>query len=237
MKFVLISDTHGRHFHIKNLPPGDVIIHAGDITTNGNLFEVINFLHWFSALKYKYKILIAGNHDRYLESISKTKAEKDLFKNGVYYLNDSGIDLAGIRIWGTPVQPEHNNWAFNKKRGKEIKKHWDLIPNNVDILITHGPSHGFRDYTHNKLNVGCWDLHTKLSTLKPKYHVFGHVHESYGTIKDKESGVIHINASLLDREKKLSNKPLSITISPKVLTSRTSVKKIESNQPFIKKHV
>lgn len=222
MKVVLISDTHGRHFQLTNLPAGDVIIHAGDISTNGKLFEIINFLHWFSSLNYKYKILVAGNHDKYLENINKNEFHT-FFKKKIIFLKDTGITIEGIKFWGTPYQPEHNNWAFNKKRGKDLCYHWNLIPDDIDIVITHTPSFGILDKTNSNINVGCQDLGAKLSEVKPRYHVFGHIHEHWGSLKDIKSGIVHINASLMDKNKILSRKPLTINIktglSPKSLKS------------------
>ncbi len=145
MKIVFISDTHGRHEDVK-LPQGDVLIHAGDISRTGKSVEVEAFLKWLSHQTHKYKILIAGNHDWYFESNSKIMIDSRMPDN-IIYLNDSGCEIEGVRFWGSPIQPEFGNLAFNRKRGEDIKEHWDLIPLNTDILITHGSPYSILDKT------------------------------------------------------------------------------------------
>jgi predicted phosphohydrolase len=121
LKFVAISDTHGQHEQ-SILPPGDVLIHAGDISTRGNETEVREFFDWFTKQDFEHKIFIAGNHDFYFENESSEKINKMLPKE-IVYLNDSGFSLDGINIWGSPITPWFNNWAFNRHRDA-IKKHW-----------------------------------------------------------------------------------------------------------------
>lgn len=207
MKFVIISDTHGRH-HQLSLPEGDVVIHAGDVSGRGLLPEIRDFLNWFEKLNFKYKIFIAGNHDFYFESID------DFQREGIIYLNDSRMEINGIKIWGSPIQPEFHNWAFNRKRGEEIKEHWDLIPSDTDILITHGPPYSILDKTINLENVGCEELLTKVQSIKPKFHLFGHVHEGYGIDKN-DLGTIFINASVLDERYRLKNDPITFELMSK----------------------
>jgi Icc-related predicted phosphoesterase len=106
--------------------------------------------------------------------------------NGVIYLNNSSINIKGVNFWGSPVQPKFFNMAFNKDRGEEIKKYWDLIPEDADVLITHTPPYGILDLTRKGVNVGCEELAKKIQELKIKLSLFGHVHEAQGEIvKDK----------------------------------------------------
>lgn len=205
MKIVAISDTHSRHRQVK-LPKGDILLHAGDISYKGRKEELIDFLDWFSVQKFSYKIFIAGNHDFFLEQAGQTEIEK-LIPEGVTYLNDSGITINGIKIWGSPVTPWFHNWAFNRHRGKAINKHWELIPGDTHILITHGPVFGFLDQVINEQHVGCQDLLRHVLTIKPKVHLFGHIHESYGSIR--RSGIHFINASLLNEHYEMTNRPIS----------------------------
>ena len=156
MKIVCISDTHGHHEKLK-LPEGDLIIHAGDISSRGLRSEISGFLSWFDALDFKYKIFIAGNHDYYFENELQITIE-DLIPSDIIYLNDSGIEIEGHQFWGSPVQPWFYNWAFNRHRGSDIRKHWNLIPQETDILITHGPAFGKLDVTVRGEHVGCADL-------------------------------------------------------------------------------
>jgi len=207
MKLVIISDSHGKH-HKLNLPKGDMLIHAGDVSRSGKPKEVLDFLDWFGQQDFKYKIFIAGNHDFYFEHI----LEQDLLSiipKGVIYLNDSGVVIDGINIWGSPIQPWFHNWAFNRNRGPEIKEHWDLIPLDTDLLITHGPPFGILDKTSKDELVGCEDLMSNLENRKVKLHVFGHIHESYGFYQSNRTS--YINASLLTQYGKMKNDPVEFS--------------------------
>jgi len=208
LRVVAISDTHSRHRRIR-LPKGDILLHAGDISYKGRREELIDFLDWFKSQKFSYKIFIAGNHDFFLEQAKQTEIEK-LIPDGVTYLNDSGITIKGINIWGSPVTPWFHNWAFNRYRGNAINKHWELIPKDTHILMTHGPVYGFLDQVINEQHVGCQDLLRHVLTIKPKVHLFGHIHESYGSIR--RSGIHFINASLANEHYELTNPPVSFDI-------------------------
>jgi len=194
MTFITISDTHGQHRNL-DLPDGDVLIHAGDISSRGTEYEIRSFMDWFERLDYKYKIFIAGNHDFFFEQEDSATIQSILPEN-VIYLNDSGANIEGISIWGSPVSPWFYDWAFNRHRGEDIGKHWDLIPDHIDILITHGPAFGILDRTVSGLHVGCEELKSKIDILKPKIHICGHIHEAYGQIKTPDT--LFINASVLD---------------------------------------
>jgi Icc-related predicted phosphoesterase len=204
LRFVAISDTHCRHHSIK-LPKGDVLIHSGDISYKGKKSEVEDFIKWFSGLNFKYKIFIAGNHDFYFEKEPANEILK-IIPDNIIYLKDSGTVIEGINIWGSPYTPWFFNWAFNERRGALISRHWDLIPNDTDILITHGPVFGILDVVVNEQNVGCKDLLEKVQGLKPKVHICGHIHEAYGTVK--RAGTRFINASQLNEAYELVNKPI-----------------------------
>src|ERR1035438_7317729 len=103
MKLVAISDTHNRHNKLV-MPEGDVLIHAGDATGQGRLSEVTNFLEWMGKQNYKHKILIAGNHD-WLFEVNPVVAEDLCKDNGIIYLNDSGVEIDGVKFWGSPITP------------------------------------------------------------------------------------------------------------------------------------
>jgi len=208
LRIVAISDTHSRHRQVK-LPKGDILLHAGDISYKGRKDELIDFLGWFKSQKFTHKIFIAGNHDFFLEQAKQSDIEK-LIPEGVTYLNDSGITINGINIWGSPVTPWFHNWAFNRYRGNAINKHWELIPKDTHILITHGPVYGFLDQVINEQHVGCQDLLRHVLTIKPKVHLFGHIHESYGSIR--RSGIHFINASQVNELYEMTNPPVSFDI-------------------------
>mgnify|MGYP003692111983 CR=1 FL=1 len=193
MKLVLLSDTHGQHENVA-VPDGDILIHAGDLSLRGTEKELTPFMDWFGALPHSYKILIAGNHDFLAEK--DPKAFQALLPPNVIYLNDSGCEIEGIKIWGSPIQPWFHDWAFNRMRGDAIQPHWDLIPMDTDILITHGPPFGTLDRTTSGNHVGCEVLAEKLAAIQPKLHVFGHIHESHGLIE--KNGTVFVNASVLN---------------------------------------
>jgi len=197
MKLVCISDTHTRHHWIDEVPEGDVLIHAGDMTNRGSFEDLEFFLHWFAALPHPNKILISGNHDWCFERQSDA-SRKIVEDHGVIYLNDEGITIDGVKFWGSPVQPEFCNWAFNRRRGSEINEHWRKIPKNTDVLITHGPPYGILDETYmTRGPVGCGDLRDHiLQRVKPKVHIFGHIHEAHGV--EVVDGITFINASQLN---------------------------------------
>lgn len=204
MKIVFISDTHGFHGKL-TLPEGDVLIHCGDVSGRGMESQIVDFLDWFTQQPHKHKIMIAGNHDFYFEQNTESSIKK-LIPDNVVYLNDSLVKVEGIKIWGSPISTYFYNWAFNKHKGNDIGKHWDLIPHDTDILVTHGPAWQIRDKTHSGVHVGCDLLQNKIFETKPRIHAFGHIHECYG--QDLINDVNFINASVLTADYKLSNKPI-----------------------------
>jgi Icc-related predicted phosphoesterase len=208
MKFVAISDTHGQHEKLV-LPSGDAILHAGDISKRGKEHEVKDFLNWFSSLDYTYKIFIAGNHDFLFEQYPEEKV-RALIPDNVIYLNDSGVCIEGIHIWGSPVTPWFYDWAFNRNRGAEIQKHWHLIPPDTDMLITHGPVFSILDKTTRGEAAGCEDLLRKVQEIAPRIHLCGHIHEARGQM---EIGRTHyINASVLDEHYVMRYEPIVVEL-------------------------
>jgi Icc-related predicted phosphoesterase len=141
-------------------------------------------------------VLIAGNHDFFFEVAKPEEVEALIAEYpGITYLNDSGATIEGIKFWGSPVTPFFHNWAFNRWPD-EIKPHWDLIPEGIDVLITHGPPEGILDFTeYDRDHVGCPTLLEKVKQIKPKVHVFGHIHEARG--KEEIDGTVFINASMV----------------------------------------
>lgn len=209
MKLTFISDTHSLHDNLV-IEPGDILIHCGDFTNKGSLEDTANFACFMAKQNFKHKIVIAGNHDFCFEDDRKKDAEQYFTLNNVIYLNDSGIEIDGLKIWGSPVQPEFLNWAFNRERGDDIRKHWKLIPGNTDILLTHGPAFGILDRVLEGENVGCVDLLEKIKQIKPKIHAFGHIHESYG-FSEKE-GTVFVNACSVNRNYQLVNPPIVVKV-------------------------
>ena len=205
MKFVFLSDTHCKHREI-NVPEGDCFIFCGDMSSRGDLQEIENFALFVQRLPHKNKLVIAGNHDFSFEDERRNQAEELIKAAGAEYLNDSGVQINGMKLWGSPIQPYFRDWAFQRERGEEIKKHWDLIPLDTDILITHGPPQGILDKTRRGESVGCEELLKKVWEVKPKIHVFGHIHEGYGTVKQNE--IVFINSSNLNFLYQYTNPPI-----------------------------
>lgn len=204
MTITAISDTHGLHRRIRNIPSADMLIHAGDVSNYGEEHQVLDFLDWFSKQPHQYKIFIAGNHDFFFEQENEKYIQKNIPAN-IIYLNDSGCEIEGIKIYGSPITPEFYDWAFNRKRGKDIKKHWDKIPSDTDILITHGPPFGILDANIYQSKTGCEDLLKTVQKIKPKYHLFGHIHEAYGIQQTKETSFL--NVSILNERYQITNLP------------------------------
>ena len=217
MRITFISDTHTKHNQISNdLPGGDIIIHAGDFMNSGYTWEeVYPFLKWYDDLdNYDTKIFIAGNHDRLFEDRNQEARGLLTGYKTIDYLQDETIIANDTKIYGSPWQPEFYNWAFNLPRnGEDLREKWFNIPNSTDILITHGPPFGHLDITpYGNLNVGCELLRVRLDSLKPKIHVFGHVHSGYG-YKFYE-GTHFINAAVLNERYRYENKPITIDWNP-----------------------
>lgn len=205
MKIVCISDTHNRHKKL-NIPNADILIHAGDFSTS-NINSIISFNEWLGLLPHKHKIIIAGNNDILFEKDSIRA--KELITNAIY-LEDSGIQINGFNIWGSPVSPKFSNKAFNRSRGQEIKKHWDMIPKEIDILITHTPPLGILDKTFFGYHAGCKDLLGCINKIKPKISIFGHIHHSYGIEKINE--ITFVNASMINELNLTRSNPIIIEL-------------------------
>lgn len=207
MKITFISDTHGKHKHPKlQIPESEIIVHAGDFTSMGKLEEVTDFLKWYSELPHTHKVLIGGNHDFLLEKNSFLF--QSLLPDNITYLENESIEIEGIKIWGSPITPWFYDWAFNRNRGEDIQRYWKQIPDDIDILVTHGPPYNQGDRTARGERVGCEDLLKKVLQIKPKYHVFGHIHEAYGITENEHT--TFINASCLNLQYYMVNTPVCI---------------------------
>jgi Icc-related predicted phosphoesterase len=206
MRIVAISDTHNMHHHTR-IPDGDILIHAGDFTNQGTLEEVLGFERFFRALPHRHKIIIAGNHDFYFENFPE-EAKKIMAE--YTYLLDQTVTVEGIKFYGSPWQPRFQNWAFNLDRGTEIKAKWDLIPEDVDILITHGAPYGIGDQTFLGENIGCEELLKAVQRIQPKFHIFGHIHEGYGT--QMIDGTTFVNAAICDMHYQAANPPTVLNL-------------------------
>lgn len=222
-KIVAISDTHCQHRQIKDFQDtnflgepkdplgGDIIIHAGDALSHGSLVEFTNFINWFSELDFIHRIYVAGNHDFIAEN-NRSLVKQMCDERGVIYLQDSGYTIDGIKIYGSPQTPFFYDWAFNCARNSAeqhfynkplIKQYWDMIPDDVDILITHGPPYGILDelqYINGDPKgqfIGCVDLLDAVNRVRPDIHLFGHNHGNGGREIHKD-GTSFYNVSICD---------------------------------------
>lgn len=209
-----LSDSHTQHDKIA-LVPGRVLIHAGDFSSRGREEECILFLKWFEAQPFEHRIFTVGNHEvgvetnhaRFLELVRQ-------YAPTSVYLNDSGITIDGVSYWGSPFSPKFGwGWAFNADRGADIKRHWDMIPKNTNVLITHSPAYEILDEVmDSRKNQGCRDLADTIKTLLDlKLHVFGHLHLCGGQ-RETRNGVVFANAAIVDEDYCLTRKPLIIEI-------------------------
>lgn len=218
MRITAISDTHSLHHLIskKDLPGGDLLIFTGDLMNCGYRYpDITNFCYWFDSLEqYDIKVFIAGNHDRLFESHPNEVSQIINSYKWIAYLQDdwlgvgSGLDDIA-KIWGSPWQPEFMNWAFNLPRNSDkLKEVWSNIPVDTDILVTHGPPHGYCDIVKGKSErLGCELLRARINELKPKIHIFGHIHTGYGYYFNGDTHFI--NASVLDERYRHTQKPLT----------------------------
>lgn len=190
-----------------NVPDGDILIIAGDMCGVGNKNELDDFDAFLALQPHALKLVVAGNHD-WVFAHSTPQESKKLLKNGIY-LEDDGYEFYGLRIWGSPWQPWFMNWAFNLPRGQKLAEVWSKIPDDTDVLITHCPPYGILDVVYGD-HVGCEDLAKALQRIRPKLHVFGHIHQGYGTL-DRD-GTIYVNASLRNEKYWLVNEPIVVDL-------------------------
>lgn len=237
-RFVCLSDTHSKHellvpeggvvrsFTKLVIPTGDVLIHAGDFTMHGHYEEVCQFVSWLKKLPHRWKIIIAGNHERVLDTLwnmnhhhSRHHSAPDTceqarrllcdpaaIRAGIVYLEEEAFVIPGsnIKVYGSPYQTSYHDWAFNVSSEEESQRRWNLIPPDTDILITHEPPQGILDEVEPGVSVGSAFLREAvLDRVKPSFHVFGHIHQAYGT--SRVDGTTFINASTCTRRYKPEN--------------------------------
>lgn len=206
IRLVCMSDLHNIDPFYK-VPDGDVLIVAGDICGVGNESELKEFDDFLALQPHSLKVVVAGNHD-WPFALSTPDEAKKLLKNAIY-LEDSGIEVFGLTFWGSPWQPWFFDWAFNLPRGEKLADVWSKIPSDTDILITHSPPYGILDVADG-YHVGCEQLSKALEYIKPKLHVFGHIHQGYGSLE--RDGTIYVNASLRDESYRLVNPPIVVDL-------------------------
>ncbi|MDR2027176.1 MAG: metallophosphatase domain-containing protein [Prevotellaceae bacterium] len=201
MRILHLSDTHNLHWELQNLPFADVIVHSGDLSMVGTGNEVVDFVEWFGALDYRYKIFIAGNHDYCLEKKNREKIQRFLPEN-CFYLCNSGVTIDGAKFWGIP-------FFFSDDVSGEYFNMITQIPMDTDILISHRPPFGILDNANN-ITFGCPNLLQAVLDVRPRYHLFGHIHDAYGI--EKSTYTTFVNAALVNEDYQLLNKPVVVDI-------------------------
>lgn len=212
-KIVHFSDTHGIHEQL-TIPDGDILVFSGDCGSRGGQFEVERFFKWFSKQPHIYKIFIPGNHDRCFDKdlltppvnvfpfwVQSLREEYCKYETINIFETHGAFEIAeyNLKFFGSAyvpkVHPKTNPyWGFSKER-EELAKYWKDIPEDIDILITHGPPYGKLDYSYNgATNVGCERLRYKIERIKPKVHLFGHIHESYGLTYNGDTYFVNSSA-------------------------------------------
>lgn len=188
MRIVCVSDTHGRH-KLTQVPAGNILVHAGDVTLDGSLEDVEEFNHWLGTLPHKHKVVICGNHDWCFQ---KQPTEARALITNAIYLQDSGCEIEGLKFYGSPWTPLFFDWAFMRPDA-ELFETWKAIPAGVDVLVTHGPPHGILDQTNRNARAGSFTLLHRVYEVKPRLHAFGHIHEAAG--QTEIDGTRFVNAA------------------------------------------
>lgn len=187
MKIIHISDTHSFHrmYPMIIFEGVDLVIHSGDCSNYmdpyKNKEEVLDFIEWYKTVPVTNKIYVAGNHDTSIEKRLITKS--DFTDNGIIYLENEGIEVNGLKIWGSPHTPRFGDWAFMKARDK-LNRVWEGIPDDTDVLVVHGPPKGILDLSydryHNLEMCGCSALRKRVEKMNLKLMCFGHIHDGEG---------------------------------------------------------
>ncbi|MFK7891955.1 MAG: metallophosphatase domain-containing protein [Granulosicoccus sp.] len=212
MRLVCISDTHGDH-EMLDLPSGDVLIHAGDLTAHGDKQETVRFMRWLGAQSFEHKLCIAGNHDSFMEA-EPASCSQHALDNGVVLLNDSGFQIEDVHFWGSPITPKFLDWSFMRDPGEPIESHWRLIPEKTDVLITHGPPFGILDRIQRVSGeiecTGCPSLLERVQQVTPCVHIFGHIHEGHGVFC--EGNTSYYNVSSMNEHYRMAHDAVVIDV-------------------------
>lgn len=197
MEILHLSDTHGCHHRLRDLPDADVVVHSGDFTMNGSEEEAIDFMNWFCDLPYEHKIFICGNHDDCLYG-----ANIDGLDSNVHYLCNSGVEIEGIKFYGVPM---FMGDCITERQSQNYKR----ISDDTDVLITHAPAYGILDFDDD-INYGSEEILARLSDLNIKAHLFGHIHSQHGV---KTIGnTIFSNGAIMNVDYTALNRPHEIII-------------------------
>ncbi len=225
MKILATSDLHGT---LPAIPPCDLLLIAGDICpllSHDVAYQAewlsTTFHKWLCRVPARKVVSIAGNHDWAFQNAPESVPELPWT-----YLQDSGCEFEGLRIYGTPWTPEFNEWAFNATES-ELKSLFRRIPSGLDILLSHGPPYGFLDANAIGLQCGSIALRNAVVEKSPKAVVCGHIHEGFGC---RQLGPTTIwNVSLLDGAYRAGRFPVEVAFPG--LENRAEVETVSDNFP------
>lgn len=211
-----ISDLHG---HLPPVPDCDLLLLGGDLCRHHDDYPwyAKKLKPWVDELAERCKVVaVAGNHDFVFERLPEAVPAMNWS-----YLQDSGVEWNGLKIWGSPWQPRFYDWAFNLDEPELVKK-WALIPDDTDILLLHGPPHGYGDKSHYKWktdddtawpgyeHTGSPGLTKRILEVKPKLAVAGHIHRGYG--RYEIGSTVFVNASLVNEQYTPVNEPIVVEL-------------------------
>ena len=200
MKILHMSDTHGLHGKLGNLPYADVVVHSGDLSFSGSVYEAEDFIRWFSSLPYRHKVFIAGNHDSCF-----CDAEVTGLPDNVHYLCNSSVIIEGVKLYGMPMFMED---LADGSYDRNIR----AIPEDTDVLITHQPPYKILDFSENR-HYGDKGIWKRVMEVVPRFHLFGHIHNAYNMYTFKQ--VAFSNASLVDNDYELCREPRLLEVTEK----------------------
>jgi len=208
LKVVIVSDTHDQHEALGVLR-GDVLIHCGDsgIGYQRNAGEVERLDDWFGRQDFRHILVIGGNHDHQLQA--RARMQRPVLRNAAY-LQDDGMTIDGILFYGAPWTPELVGWAYYLPQD-QMRRKWDLIPDNTDVLITHTPPSGILDRNSHGKACGCPDLQRRVAELRPRVHCFGHVHASAGILRTPLT--TYVNAAMVNSRYEIVHRPCELELS------------------------
>lgn len=199
MILTCVSDTHWYPLGVE-IPDGDVLIHAGDLTLKGSEMQLIEAGAWLRSLPHKHKLVVPGNHELLLERNQGWGSHLlGDGEDGIQVLIDKEVTIDGVKFFGSPWSSEFGDWAFGARPGGHSWAVYGRIPVGTDVLISHGPPKGIRDFVAGRYSPGYLgnpELLKRVMEVKPKVHVFGHIHGGYG--QEEHEGIKFVNAAICD---------------------------------------
>lgn len=201
----LISDTHAQHRHLQ-IEPCDLLVIAGDYSQRNREQDFQDFADWLRQQPARHKILVNGNHDKYY--YRHPERFRFLLPVGVVFLENESVEIEGLRFWGSPViMPVIRGIETVTERSAQRRQLiWQSIPLNTDVVVTHSPPYGILDQVEAGKHYGCPYLLEAINRIKPRYHLFGHIHQDRGEIS--QDGIRFKNAAMVDDSEQIIHQPI-----------------------------